>query len=146
MSLFLGMSLLLSLPASASDLDALLKTKQENYSTMLKYYQGLSTLADRNMQKEFCATIEPMQPLLTKMLRDDGNLIFALFAVSEPDSYDYARHLDENSLTDLMAFNIHQERCRDGTFDPIAEWQQGLRYSITNVEYLSLTHRLWMEK
>jgi len=141
----LALIALLPLTASASDLGLLLKLKEENAVTMLRYYRNLSSLADRNMRKKFCTTVAPMEPVLTKVLADDVELITALYDEKDPDSYDYAKHLDENSLSDLFAFNIHQERCRTGNFDPMKQWQEGLRYSAMNTEYLLMTHRLWME-
>lgn len=143
--LTLGIIALLPITASASDLGLLLKKKEENAVMMLKYYRNLSSLADRNMQRKFCESVAPMEPVLTKGLADDLELITALYAEKDPDSYDYAKHLDENSLSDFFAFNIHQERCRTGAFDPIKQWQEGLRYSVMNVEYLLMAHRLWME-
>lgn len=145
LSLILGILLFIPLTGSASDIGPLLETKEKNYSTMIKHYRKLSSFADRNMQKEFCAAITPMQPVLTQMLTDDNDLIFALYTEKDPDSYDYAKHLDENSLSDFFALNIHQQRCRDGSFDPISQWKASLRYSVMNTEYLLMTHQLWME-
>lgn len=132
--------------AHPAGMPELLALKQKNYATTLMHYQTMYKLAQLGNFKSFCGRAEAITPVLNQILNDDHQLIAELKKVQDQDYYDYAKHLDDNSLSDLFANHIYLERCEQGRFEPVAEMLTSLNYSVMNVEYLSLTHGFWMAR
>lgn len=119
--------------------------RSQNYTALTTHYSALISSIQQRDQKSFCDLIKVSLSPLSKILEDDNNFIYALRLVSNIDYYDYSVHIQDNASSPLFGFFIHQEKCTNNDLGSLESLSQSLAYDLMNIDFLSMTHELWIE-
>jgi hypothetical protein len=123
----------------------LAKVKEQNYTTVQKFFSEQKLNLEQRKIDLFCTRSEEIYKALFSILEDDLKLVDVLFKSQNEDFIAYGKHLDENSRSDLFAFYSFNERCKKRDELNVDDLLASIDSSFINLKFLVYTHKLWQE-
>jgi len=123
----------------------LAKVKEQNYTTVQKFFSEQKLNLEQREIDLFCTRSEEIYKALFSILEDDLKLVDVLFKSQNEDFIAYGKHLDENSRSDLFAFYSFNERCKKRDELIVDDLLASIDSSFINLKFLVYTHKLWQE-
>jgi len=123
----------------------LAKVKEQNYTTVQKFFSEQKLNLEQRKIDLFCTRSEEIYKALFSILEDDLKLVDVLFKSQNEDFIAYGKHLDENSRSDLFAFYSFNERCKKRDELIVDDLLASIDSSFINLKFLVYTHKLWQE-
>lgn len=118
----------------------LLENKNKNYITMKKIYLELKTPITKQDKNTFCTIVNNNIEHMSNMYSQDTKLVIHL---RENEYFEYAKHIEENSATDLLTFFSYRNICNESSIN-FAELKESLDRNLINLNFLTMYHQQFM--